>query len=61
MPVESRCTCLRQAALVVPNPSGNGAQRDNLFYPSWAFALPNIVLLQLPQATVESLIWSVIT
>ncbi len=36
-------------------------QRDNLFYPSWSFALPNIVLLQLPQATVESLVWSVIT
>jgi hypothetical protein len=35
-------------------------QRDNLFYPSWAFQLPNMVLLQWPQAFVESLIWSVL-
>lgn len=37
------------------------AQRDNLFYPTWAFALPNIVLLQMPQGIVESFIWSIIT
>jgi hypothetical protein len=35
-------------------------QRDNLFYPSWAFQLPNMVLLQWPQAFVESLVWSVL-
>ena len=33
-------------------------QRDNLFYPSWAFAVPNLILLQIPQAVVESFIWS---
>lgn len=36
-------------------------QRDNKFYPTWAFALPNIVLLQMPQGFMESLIWSVIS
>ena len=31
--------------------------RDNLFYPSWAFALP-ITLLRLPYSFIESLVWS---
>jgi hypothetical protein len=32
-------------------------QRDNLFYPSWAFALPTLIL-QTPQALLESVLWS---
>ena len=31
--------------------------RDNLFYPSWAFALP-ITLLRLPYSFLESFVWS---
>ena len=34
-------------------------QRDNLFYPSWAFAIPTLVL-QTPQAALESVLWSAI-
>ncbi|BDA47821.1 probable pleiotropic drug resistance protein 1 [Coccomyxa sp. Obi] len=32
-------------------------QRDNLFYPAWAFALPTTIL-RLPYSFVESFIWS---
>ncbi|KAM3282852.1 hypothetical protein P3S67_026497 [Capsicum chacoense] len=35
-------------------------QRDSLFYPAWAFALP-IWLLQIPLSFVESLIWITLT
>ncbi|PHT31506.1 ABC transporter G family member 34 [Capsicum baccatum] len=35
-------------------------QRDSLFYPAWAFALP-IWLLRIPLSFVESLIWIVLT
>ena len=31
--------------------------RDNLFYPSWAFALP-VTLLRLPYSFIESLLFS---
>ncbi|CAM6100115.1 unnamed protein product [Calypogeia fissa] len=34
-------------------------QRDNLFYPGWAFAIPSW-LLRLPYSVVESIIWSAI-
>ncbi len=33
------------------------AQRDNLFYPSYCFALPTLIL-QTPQAVLESVLWS---
>ena len=33
------------------------AQRDNLFYPSYCFALPTLIL-QTPQAVLESILWS---
>ena len=32
---------------------------DALFYPAWAFAVPTMVL-SIPQAVIESGIWSVI-
>lgn len=32
---------------------------DNLFYPAWAFAVPTMVL-SIPQAVIESGIWSII-
>lgn len=35
-------------------------QRDSLFYPAWAFALP-IWLLKIPLSFMESLIWIVLT
>lgn len=35
-------------------------QRDSLFYPAWAFALP-IWLLRIPLSFMESLIWVVLT
>lgn len=35
-------------------------QRDHLFYPSWAFALP-IYLLKIPLSFLESTIWIVLT
>ncbi|CAA2976578.1 pleiotropic drug resistance 2-like [Olea europaea subsp. europaea] len=35
-------------------------QRDSLFYPAWAFALP-IWLLRIPLSVMESLIWIVLT
>lgn len=35
-------------------------QRDLLFYPSWAYALPTWIL-QIPPALVEVLIWVVLT
>lgn len=35
-------------------------QRDSLFYPAWAFALP-IWLLRIPLSLMESLIWIVLT
>ena len=35
-------------------------QRDNLFYPTWAFVLPT-TLVRLPVSFFESLIWVVIT
>lgn len=34
-------------------------QRDNYFYPGWAFVAPNWIL-RLPYSFIESLIWSVI-
>ncbi|EIE18006.1 putative pleiotropic drug resistance protein 3 [Coccomyxa subellipsoidea C-169] len=34
-------------------------QRDNLFYPAWAFALP-VTLLRIPYSLVESFVWSII-
>jgi len=34
-------------------------QRDNLFYPGWAFSVPSF-LLRLPYSVVESIIWSCI-
>ena len=49
------CQFRHAQLMVVPH-----VQRDNLFYPSWAFQLPNMVLLQWPQAFVESLVWSVL-
>jgi hypothetical protein len=32
-------------------------QRDNLFYPSWAFSIPSW-LLRIPYSLAESMIWS---
>jgi hypothetical protein len=32
-------------------------QRDNMFYPSWAFTVPSW-LLRLPYSIAESIIWS---
>jgi ABC-type multidrug transport system permease subunit len=32
-------------------------QRDNLFYPGWAFALPT-TFLELPYAVIETVVWS---
>ena len=34
-------------------------QRDNLFYPAWAFALPT-TLLRIPYSLLESFLWSII-
>ncbi len=34
-------------------------QRDNLFYPAWAFALP-VTLLRIPYSLVESFILTII-
>lgn len=34
-------------------------QRDNLFYPGWAFSVPSFIL-RLPYSVIESLIWSCI-
>lgn len=34
--------------------------RDLLFYPSWAFTIPNF-LLRLPMSLVESIVWTLVT
>lgn len=35
-------------------------QRDNLFFPAWAFVLPS-TLVRFPISLIESLLWTVFT